>query len=249
MFPSGKRQNLTSYEFFVAPNTKLVALHSVPEVNIRRLRLSGLLRLEEPLESCKALQHLTIYGVTGNYLDSRPLPPMEKVALQTFQYGQGDRLGFEMRTAFLRSMLSGSHTSLRKMVLLQCSKLSSNGLATCLQSLKSLEYFALSFITVNELRANFIEALPLSMHTIKLKITRARWSSPFYDEERKLCTSLQLWMANSVDRKVLHLYLPHIFRGNGIALTTTGEDTDWALMAARHRVDLRLGDWECLEAI
>lgn len=251
MFPSGKQTGLTSYEFYIAPTTKLVALHSASGEVIRRLRLSGLVRLDEPLESCKVLQHLTIYGVTGNYFDSRPSPPMEKVALHTFQYGQGDRLGFEMRTTFLVSILSGSHASLRKLVLLHCNKVSTNGLVACLHSLQSLEYFALSYITVNELQANFIEALPSSTHTIKLKITHARWTFPFYEEEQILCDSLKQWMVGQpVTRKELHLCLPHIFKSEEVfSQFTTDAEIDWELMGLKHGVDVRFGDWEPVEII
>ena len=254
MFPSGKRAGLTSYEFYIAPTTKVVALHSASGEVIRRLRLSGLVRLDEPLESCKLLEHLTIYGVTGNYFDSRPLPPMEKVALHTFQYGQGDRLGFEMRTTFLVSILSGSHTSLRKLVLLHCNKVSTNGLVACLHSLRSLEYFALSYVTVNELQANFIEALPSSTHTIKLKITHARWIFPFYEDEQILRDSLKQWMlplGPPVTRKELRLCLPHIFKSEEVfsQFTTDSAEADWELMGLKHGVDVRFGDWESVETI
>lgn len=241
MFPQ-KRRNMTSYEYFIAPTTKAVALHSVSGENIRRLRLSGFLRLDEPLHHCWALEHLTINGVTGNYFDRRPLTGMEGISLKSFHYSQGDRLGFEIQEGFLSSLLSGSHSSLRKLVLLHCSKLSTEGLTSCLALLTALEYFALSFITVNDLQSDFIQALPRCTRTLKLKITSAPFSRPLLPEEMRLCLSLKRFLTCPPYPMQAHLYLPHV-------ISLPSDQKEWRSTASENGVVLQFGDWELTEFI
>lgn len=241
MFPE-TRHGLSSYEYFIAPTTKTVVLHSVSGESMRTLRLSGFLRLDQPLESCKMLQHLTIHGVTGNYFDQRPLTEMEDISLQSFQYHQGSALGFEIQTQFLSSVILGSHSSLKKLVLLQCSRLSTTGLVSCLSSLTSLEYFSISLITHNELDGDFIAALAPSTHTIKLKILEARFTRPFITEEKILCESLKCWLPGQAKPKLLRLHLPHV-------IYQSSRKKEWMRVALENGVDLKFGDWEASELI
>jgi hypothetical protein len=241
MFPE-KRRNISSYEYYIAPNTKTVALHSVSGENIRRLRLSGFLRLNEPLHNYKTLEHLTICGVTGNYFDQKPLTGMEGISLKSFQYSQGDRLGFEIRAPFLSSLFSGSHSSLTKLVLLQCSKLSTEELTSCLTSLTALDYFALSFITVNDLQCDFIRVLPRCTRTLKLKLTNARFTRPLLEEEMRLCGSLKLFFTSPPSPVQAHLHLPNV-------ISLPSDKHEWHSLASKNGVVIRFGDWELAETI
>lgn len=242
MFP-GRRHGISSYEYYISPSTKTVALHSVSGESIRRLRLTGFIRLDEPLEKCKNLQDLTIYAVTGNYFDQRPLAGMNGISLQSFEYDQGDKLGFEIQTEFLSSILSGSHSSLRRLVLLRCNKLLTAGLVSCLQSMTALEYFSLSFFTVNELDADIVAALPLSTHTLKLKITHTLYTRPFIQEELAMCETLKRrWLTHPVTPKLVYLHLPHV-------ISCPSDEEEWTLYASENGVQLYLGDWTASERI
>lgn len=210
--------------------------------NLRRLRLSGFIRLDEPLERCLSLQHLTIHGVTGAYFDQRPLTGMEGISLQSFQYHQGAPLGFELRGPFLASVLRGSHSSLRKLVLLHCTKLPTAALVDCVSSLTSLEYFALSLITTTELAGDFIAALPDSTSTVKLKIKAARYSRVFLSEELALCHSLKRWLTKPRGPSLLQLCLPHV-------IETQDHRDQWGQLARRCGVRVQIGDWEPFEYV
>jgi hypothetical protein len=54
-----------------------------------------------------------------------------------------------------------------------------------------LEYFALSLVTVSELRENFVLAIPPSVAILKLAVTQAWYAIPLIDEETCLCEALE----------------------------------------------------------
>lgn len=213
---------------------------------MRRIRLSGLLRLDTPLEDCKHLKHLTIHGVTGSQFDVRPLTGMDSIGLESFQYNQGSNLGFEISGRLVSSMLAGSHRSLKKLVLLQSVKLSATELTACLRSLLSLEYFSLSLITntVNPLDANLVSAVPVTTRILKLKILHQLFSNPFYEEEQAICESLKRRLAAPPDGKleIVYLHLPHV-------IGRYSTQWEWEAMGSDCGVQLYLEDWEPSEII
>jgi len=113
--------------------------------------------------------------------------------LSSFAYAHGDRLGFEIRNDHLRSLIlhGGPGANLQKLVLLSCNRLTTEVLDECLRQLPHLQHLALSFIVVDELAHNFVQAFPPALSVAKLQITHARYAKPFLDEERMLCEALE----------------------------------------------------------
>lgn len=85
--------------------------------------------------------------------------------------------------------LSGSR--LRTLVLLGCSRLSSACIASCLEQFPLLEILALSLVTVDELRTNFLHSLPLTVSVLKLHVVNAWYAVPLRVEERGLLDALE----------------------------------------------------------
>ncbi|KAF9015272.1 hypothetical protein BDQ17DRAFT_1294958 [Cyathus striatus] len=168
LYPSQFRPQLASYELFVGPMTKVSVLRHMLSADLKRLQLSA--------------------GVTGNLLHKNSKQFIEAlVSLRAFRYLRGDRLAFEVDDSFLRSLILAVDTHLHTLVLLECSKLSTNTLKECLQDLPRLEYFALSLATY-EFSVNFLVALPGLTNVLKLKITNGRYTKPYIREENIVCS-------------------------------------------------------------
>jgi len=163
--------------------------------------------------------------------------------LETFQYGQGDRLGFELRDPHL-VVLSKSASTLTKLVLLGCSKISGAGLYECLETLSSLQYFALSLTTVHDLQAEFVSALPLSLMTLKLRVTNAPYSQPLIQAEHNMCDILE----RTVILKNPAPQLVYLDLRCEILLASE-RNKRWATAAKSAHYLLRLGPWEMDEII
>lgn len=238
MFPSGSEHRLQSYELYVKPDRRILPLSTLSARSLKSLRLSG--DCELPATGSQAfpsLQCLVIHSVTGNYFDRHRMDQaFPDSALRSFSYTMNSKNGFEIRDHHLQSLSSISTHSLRKLVLLSCSRLSSTCLAACFSSLPHLDYLAVSIITVDELRTNFVLALPHSISTFKLKVTNARFTKPFLAEEEGLCHAVES-----------HLF-PHELPCRYVAMDFRQELMDrrriqWRESALQAHVTLFLGDW------
>jgi len=152
---------------------------------IETLRLSGAVRIASvPSTTLKNLKHLTINDVQGSYFDNRDFsqhfPSIS--TLETFTYSQTDWLSFELRDHHLRA-ISTAASSLRKLVLIDCRKLTTATIAHCLKQFQRLEYFALALVTALELEVNFIACLPPTIQVLRLAIRNERWTEAFVDKE------------------------------------------------------------------
>lgn len=163
--------------------------------------------------------------------------------LQSFRYAQGNnRMGSEITDRYFQSLVSGPDVGLRKLALLGCSKLTYTSLASCLRSLPLLEYFALSLVTVRELRDSFITALPASVFVFKLKISNAWYTDLFLQQETELCDELEA--------SILHRQPPP----QSVSLNLrdsvlNGRDVHWCIMARVSGYSLTLGPWEQSENV
>lgn len=233
--------NLLSYQLYLSPTTRNVIFESVAPDQIQRLRLSGSSRFGLP-PRLSALRHLTINGVTGNFFDRTAPSFFPGLHLESFVYAHGDRLGFELQDHFLVSLTSGRPSQLTKLVLLGCDRLSSDTLGLCLRNVPKLEYFALSFITVHELRSNFMTSLPASVSVLKLKITNIWYATPRTQEEEELCYTIQ-------ERVLLRLPPPRMvcldFRDE--LMHGSGRNQHWVAIARSAQFSLKLGTWEAME--
>ncbi|KAG2061923.1 hypothetical protein BDR06DRAFT_869617 [Suillus hirtellus] len=240
MFPAAKGPQplLQAYELHLDPSTRANPFQTIPSNHIRSLRLSGDCRFEKT--PFPALRHLTIRGVTSNAFDQiRFDTSFPNCQLDSFIHAQGHRLGFEIRNVHLESLLAGPGSCLRKLVLLGSSRLSSATIASCLRSLPTLEYFALSLVTVNELRENFILALGPSLQVLKLQITHAWYALPLFEEERVIC--------DTIEERILLRHLPHQVvhvSFHSQLMTEHGRQDRWRNIAAAQHISLKIGPWE-----
>ncbi|KIK40607.1 hypothetical protein CY34DRAFT_807024 [Suillus luteus UH-Slu-Lm8-n1] len=243
MFPAAKglSPHLQAYELHLDPFTRANPFQTIPSNHIRSLRLSGDCHFRKtPLP---ALRHLTIHGVTSNAFDQIHFDSsFLNCKLDSFIHAQGHKLGFEIRNVHLESLLAGPGSCLRKLVLLGSSRLSSATIASCLRSLPTLEYFALSLVTVNELRENFILALGPSLQVLKLQITHAWYAVPLFEEERTIC--------DTIEKRILLQHLPHKVvhvSFHSQLMAEHGRQDRWRNIAAAQHISLKIGPWEAEE--
>jgi len=154
-------------------------------------------------------------------------------------YAQGHAHGFEIRDRHLETLVAGPGSRLRKLVLLGCSRLTSSVITTCLQSLPILEYFAISIVTVTELRSNFVLALPRTVSIIKIQITHAWYSVPLIGEELEICDALEVAVMNRRPPPE-EIYI----RMHSEAINHGGRAEKWNAIAAEKKIILKIGPWE-----
>ncbi|KAI0778562.1 hypothetical protein BD413DRAFT_489976 [Trametes elegans] len=244
MFPArGRAPALACYELHISPETRVELFDALPPIALVALRLTGELVAppERPApQPTPALRALTLHGITGSYLDRHTVDECFPGArLESFAYALGHRLGFEIRNHHLESLAALHGSRLRKLILLGCSRLSSTVLSRCLEDLLVLEYFALNLITVDELKSNFVLALPPKLAVFKLQVINAWYASALRKEEDGLC--------NAIEKAVL-LRTP-TFSHVCICFRTQMLDDDgrrqrWPQIAMDRRFKLEIGPWE-----
>ena len=242
MFPKHPAR-LSSYELYLNPETRVDVFDAVLPDNLTALRFSGeIVARPEAHEATRMpyLRHVTLHGITGNYFDRQTVDKCFPDAhLESFTYALGHRLGFEIRNHHLESLAASHGAGLRKLVLLGCSRLSSSVITRCLESLPALEYFALHLVTVDEMRSNFVDALPPGLTTFKLQVINAWYAVALKDEERALCDSIE-------DKLLLRDTPPHYvwacFRAQ--IMTEGAREQRWTRIAKDRRIDLQFGPWE-----
>ena len=242
MFPKNAAQ-LSSYELYISPETRVDLFEGVRPDGIVALRFSGeILAAAEAREAVRMprLRHVVLHGITGNYFDRHTIDQCFPGAhLESFVYALGHRLGFEIRNHHLSSLAAACGSSLRKLVLLGCSRLSSTTITQALESLPVLQYFALHLVTVDELRSNFVNALPPSLTVFKLQVLNAWYAVPLKNEERALCHSIEeLVLLRDVPFHQVCL----CFRAQ--IIMEGGREQRWARIAEDRRIDLKLDPWE-----
>jgi len=116
--------------------------------------------------------------------------------LEVFSYILRTSTNFELRNRHLQSLVECSGHTLRKLVLLECNRLTSTIIAECLASLPRLEYFALSLVTVEELYTNFLLSLPKTVQVLKLRVINAWYAVSLYEEEKMLCDTIEEFLGH-----------------------------------------------------
>ncbi|KAF8560429.1 hypothetical protein OG21DRAFT_1401167, partial [Imleria badia] len=229
--------HLTSYELYLDPSTRVTPFDRLPSIHVRPLRSSGDCHLT-PNSSFPALRHLTIRSVTSNAFDRiRSDSVFAASQLESFTHGQGHRLGFEIRNNHLESIIDGPGRALRKLVILECTRLTTSVIASCLRSLPTLEYFALSL--VNELREDFILALGSCLRTLKLQITHAWYAVSLFDDERIIYDSLEERIL-SPKSPLDTIYICFHSR----LMMEHGREEKWKRIAQAQYLTLKIGPWE-----
>ncbi|KAI9060178.1 hypothetical protein FKP32DRAFT_1679139 [Trametes sanguinea] len=117
-------------------------------------------------------------------------------------------------------------------------ELSSGVITRCLKSLPRLEHFALHLVTVDELRSNFVLALPPSLSVFKLQVVNAWYAIPLRDEERGLCDAIEKVVLLR-DRPFEHVCV--CFREQ--LLTEDGRRERWLRIAEERGLKLNIGPW------
>ena len=239
LYPSGCTQDVTSYELYLDAETRVSPFEVISPQSVQVLRLSGDCNLPSTPRRTPALRHTTIFGVTGNYFDQHTLDEcFPDSRLVSFSYALGHRLGFELRSRHLESLVRISGATLRKLVLLRCSRLSSTVIEASLRELQQLEYLALDLVTVDELRVNFVPSVPATVKVFKLQVTNAWYAIPRLEEERGLCDALE--------DLILHRVIPPVHVA--IAFRTTLMDegdrsSRWKDIASSRSLLLEIGPW------
>jgi len=239
MYPNGSGHQLSSYELYLDPETRAFPFEVLSPRRVRNLRLSGECRLPSSTLT-PALRHVTLNAITGNYFDQHPVDECFRGShLESFSYGLGHRLGFELRDRHLESLISLSGGQLRKLILLGCSRLSSKAIADCLDGLPLLEYFALSLITVHELRTNFVLSLSSSVSVVKLQVINAWYAIPLLDEERSLCDALEntVLARTTPPRQICVNFRDQL-------MVEEGRRQRWGELADNRHFELTVGRWE-----
>ncbi|RDX52060.1 hypothetical protein OH76DRAFT_1400979 [Lentinus brumalis] len=250
MFPKGL-VSPSYYELYLDPDTRIDLYDAVDPSNIVALRLSGeiISSSSNPSKrecdsaqtrSMSGLRHVTLHSITGNYFDRQSIEECFPGAqLESFTYALGHRLGFEIRNHHVESLASAHGRSLRKLVLLGCSRLSSANITQALENMPFLEYFALHLFTVDELRSNFIRSLPLSLAVLKIQVMNAWYAVALTAEEESLCEAIE------TDILLRNSPLQHVCASFRTALMIDGGRHDrWEQIAASRNVRLDLGPWE-----
>ncbi|TFK77021.1 hypothetical protein BDN72DRAFT_890803 [Pluteus cervinus] len=229
--------NLVSYELYQNPSTQARLFSVLPSHHIQELRLSGNIHLPEEV-SLPALRHLIIAGVTGNDLDRKGFEPFADASLESFTHVRRTNLDFELREPFLLSMAGLSAASLTSLVLLGCSRVSTEALTACLMQMQILEHFSLSFFITTELEHDFIAAIPNTVMELKLSITYAWYSLDHSAEERQLCNTLEV---NILERPVPPR-LVYVRLGDRLLAEDSRLDR-WQEIARARRCNLSAFDW------
>ena len=186
------------------------------------------------------LRRVTLVGVKGAFFDRHTLEDaFPGAALETFAYALCTRLGFELRDRHLASLAAAHGATLRSLVLLGCARLSSAALAAALAAMPALERFALHLVTVNELKTDFVRALPASLDVLMLQVIDAWYAVALVDEEHGLCESIEhtVLLRDRAPHQVLVCFRDKVMDEDGRRIR-------WKRIAADRKIDLRIGPWE-----
>ncbi|KAJ8494639.1 hypothetical protein ONZ51_g2227 [Trametes cubensis] len=242
--------SLTRYELQINPETRVELFDTVSPDKLVAMRLSGNIVSPPSSEALPvgtfaavpALRYLVLHGITGNFFDRHTLDECFPGArLESFSYALGHRLGFEIRNHHLESLATAYGSSLRKLVLLGCSRLSTTTITHCLQNLPALEYFALKLVTVDELRSNFVLSLslPPRLAVFKLQVLNAWYAIPLREEERGLCDAIESVVLLR-DAPLHHVCV--CFRTQ--LMVEDGRQERWARIARDRGIRLAVGPWQ-----
>ncbi|KAI0375379.1 hypothetical protein BV20DRAFT_1117762 [Pilatotrama ljubarskyi] len=238
MFPRNAPA-LHLYELHISPETRVELFDALSPGALVALRLSGEIVAppgERNLMPVPALRHLTLHGITGNFFDRHTVDECFPGArLEWFIYALGHRLGFEIRNHHLDSLATVYGNSLRRLILLGCSRLSSTNITRCLESLPVLQYFALHLVTVDELRSNFVLSLPPKLMVFRLQVINAWYAVALKEEERGLCDAIE---STVLTRDPRYCRVCVCFRTQ--LMTEEGRRDRWERIAR----DLEIGPWE-----
>ncbi|TFY83590.1 hypothetical protein EWM64_g415 [Hericium alpestre] len=249
MFPGTAPALLSLYELYVDPETRSDLFQVVSPHELQSLRISGHCQVPGGLD-VPALRHLTLHNPVTNDFDIRDIhKTFVGCQLESFAHAFSERLAFELRDKHLPSIVTlGPH--LRKLVLLGCSRLSSDAITSCIAQLPCLEYLALSIYTAftGQLGGNFIEALPNTIQTMKLAMTVNRKFLPSY---------MQVPSYTRIEQQVRDTFESRLLRRSPapnalfIFLDTLDEDISrrWTTVAADRGIRLRIGRWDDEEEI
>ncbi|KAI0080098.1 hypothetical protein K474DRAFT_1658361 [Panus rudis PR-1116 ss-1] len=242
MFPSSCAQRLQKYELHLGPSSRVRAFARIHPGNLRTVRFSGDCQLA-PNTKFPALQNLTLHGVTGNYFDRHDIRECFPAAnLTSFAFVLDSKDGFQLRDLHLRSLAIGPGRHLQRLTLMGCIQLSSAAIADCLSMLTSLSYLALSLITIDELRTNFVDHIPPTLRILKLHIRNAWFTPVFWSEERCICDSIEgILSARNPPLEQLALSL------RSELLEEDGRRERWHSIAQGIRLHLYIGPWELQE--
>ncbi|KAJ4486244.1 hypothetical protein J3R30DRAFT_3820586 [Lentinula aciculospora] len=241
MFPISRSPQLDSYELYLRPYKGFARIFEVVSSDsVQTLRLSGSCELAQGTKFPR-ITNLAINEVTWHHFDQHMEEQFAQSRLQQLQYRQY-KTAFKLRDRHLNFLVLRPASRLHRLVLLDCTGLSTQNLATCLKLLEQLRYLALSYISVHELDSDFVAAFPPSLLVLKLGVRNVRSMTPLLQEEHRLCDSVEDFVIMR-DPPLISVYV--YFRDEVMA--ASGRGTRWTRIAKERKFVLQLRAWEADE--
>ncbi|KAI0034321.1 hypothetical protein K488DRAFT_45870 [Vararia minispora EC-137] len=241
MFPDdgamARSTPIETYKLCVSPTTRSTLFTNIPPTHICTLRLSGDCIFPDASDF-SSLRELILDAVTGNHFDRRALDStFTSSRLETFCYRMGGMGSLELRDSHLESLRTGIGTTIRRLALVGCSRLTGNGLAALFDQLRNLTYLALDMITVRQLQVGFIRVLSPKLELFKFAITNVSYAQPLIAEEVMLCDEIESLIDRDQPPQSMHLKL------RDEVLQSSGRWAKWETMVKHRGIDLRTGVW------
>ncbi|KAL1739316.1 hypothetical protein HDZ31DRAFT_85943 [Schizophyllum fasciatum] len=236
MFLPGPPPQLSAYQMFLTSNQPFALFQLACPQPLRSLHLTGNMSLVDT--DLPALRHLSLVGVTSTFFDRNLQGLFATSPMETFVYDYGTARvpSFEMHDTFLKEVLHPHGATLRHLVLLMCSKVTTAALQNCVAQLARLEYFALSFITTREFDSAFVGVLPSTLGVFKIAVKSGKYQPSLNNEEESLCDAIEhSLMAREPPPRSIAVDLREAILRERM--------TRWAATARHRRIHLHIGRW------
>ena len=210
------KADLLEYALYFDSLSNIEALSGIKSEYLQVLRLSGRCVFPRNLQLTR-LKHLIIHNVTGNSFDQHGIcRTLGFKFLMSFVYVETQILGFEIQDQDLLDLTSQCANTLRSLVLLRCSHLTTPVVASCLQTLCGLQYLAISFAPALLVNSEVIYSIPAGVRTLKLSLSNKKSWQPVSDEERNACYLIGDHLSSYAHLKTFYLYLRPKLRMEGL---------------------------------
>lgn len=235
---------LRCYELYVRPRTIVRLFKSVSSDELRILRISGACYLPMEMHGLPFLKHICVHNIVlGPILDKliEPDGAFRSSQLTSFCYTQVYSSSAEIQDRHLEGLINGPGRNLKKLTLVGCKRVSTAVLASCLDRLQQLEYFAIGILTQDELEVNLVDHLPPSVRTFKIRIRNSSYKRPLLRNERALCSSIENLLLGVTPPSVLQVD----FRRS--LMEENNRADRLRALAAQAGVDFYMGMWHLTE--
>lgn len=155
-------------------------------------------------------------------------------------------MGFDLMDSHITSIPLMSISGLKRLTLIGCSRITSEGLSKCLRELRSLQHCALSDLQglKNVEEHQFIAELSPTVSVFKISISHPWHMNPRLLEEASMCEAVETYLLKRLDPpRALHL---DFHQG---VMREDMRQQRWELIAQTRHIDLFFGYWPGFEII